>query len=880
MRRKSFSVLTAVWFVLLPLIVWAGGIHEHSPRGANQDAFHDTTQYDPGDLLMAAKAEIDTVDATYLSGDGSAITNVGAAASVAVTLEAKAAENITKGDAVYISGATGQLPQVSLCDNRDHAKASIIGLALETKTSGQNIDIRTFGELTGLNTLAWSDGDDLYLTVAGAYDNTEPTGGEVYHIGKVQYDHVSAGIIFVSVRTHPHYLASGAGEDIDLRMGDAAGLTAVSFKDSNDVEVATLNSDGAMEVTSLASSALSITSGTVYINGVTHTMLTELTDESETALHSHVGGGGGIASSDTTDSLLTNYWLKIAGDIVEVEQDVGREQFLDGGDNDYDVQALGVFQGRIYAGIRHGTYGTIWTFDADTSSIFSYFNNTDHEEAHCFLVHKGLLFIGNGDDTSDGDIDTFDGVSTWANVYDGAYDVVHDMETYGNCIYAAMGGLSGEGDILVSCDGGSTWDLSLDTIDYHVRNLAKWNGKLYCTTSQATTSGYAYLWEFDGVEWDAIGNPNTTHDCLALEGYQNYLYMGMGPGANEGDLYRWDGEAFEAPFINTTYESIYDLIVYNGRLLIGFGDSVDGGDLYVLDGEEFWKLWDNTYDYLESFAEYNNELYIGVGGSGNDNARVFQYRGGIVEGTPPLSPFEMDVTFLEKVTVLDTLVSDSALVVKNNILMTTSDGATSHGARLAIVFSPGETATESLSDVALIQAKDIGGTVEIIGQDEAGNVAAITRNIEFYPAAMELSDSRPYVTESHNIRTKAQTYIAEHRAFELLQLWAWENGNLPQNKFIILHKDVSAQVPMVQSQYLRDKKAREWDAGEESKLARSRLSLVRWMDRRRRIIAVSDSLLDAGIDFVFCPAIPDLKNAPAVYEKKPQPARITTSFLR
>jgi len=127
------------------------------------------------------------------SGDGSNLTGVGEAAATALTISCKAAENITKGQVVYISGATGSFPEVSLADNTNSAKHAFVGVAAETKTTGQTILVRVRGELSTLDTSAWVDGDALYLSTNGDMVTTTPTTGAVSRVGFVSYSHANQG---------------------------------------------------------------------------------------------------------------------------------------------------------------------------------------------------------------------------------------------------------------------------------------------------------------------------------------------------------------------------------------------------------------------------------------------------------------------------------------------------------------------------------------------------------------------------------------------------------------------------------------------------------------------------------------------------------------
>lgn len=173
--------------------------------------------------------------------------------SVVFTAKVNEAGGITKGQPVYISGATGNKPRVSLTDNTVSGKHEFAGLAAETKTNGQTILVLAGGELTGVDgdgdgaltasNEAWSDGDLLYISATGYLTNVLPTNGAADHIGYVSYNHGTNGEFLVTSHKES-YISVASGENIDLRMGDTAGANKILFEDYNDVEVGAVNSNG------------------------------------------------------------------------------------------------------------------------------------------------------------------------------------------------------------------------------------------------------------------------------------------------------------------------------------------------------------------------------------------------------------------------------------------------------------------------------------------------------------------------------------------------------------------------------------------------------------------------------------------------------------
>ncbi len=198
-----------------------------------------------GEMQIRNAADDAYADLRALSfyGDGSNLTGVGAAAASALTISAKAAENISKGQVVYISGATGQTPEVRLADNTDSAKHLFLGVAAETKTTGQTILIRVRGELINIDTSTFSDGNLLYLTTGGGLTATAPTSGAVETIGYCSYSHVSAGKLIV-MHHSPHSIYVASGSDIVIRMGDSVGSNTVKFKNYADAQLISIDSYG------------------------------------------------------------------------------------------------------------------------------------------------------------------------------------------------------------------------------------------------------------------------------------------------------------------------------------------------------------------------------------------------------------------------------------------------------------------------------------------------------------------------------------------------------------------------------------------------------------------------------------------------------------
>ena len=132
-----------------------------------------------------------TVEAPLFEGD----------LSGAQLFPAKAGEALTKGDALYISGISGNKPVVMKADANDPAKMPSFGLAGATVSTNASVNCITYGQIHNLDTTAFSLGDQLYVsTTAGALTSTAPTGetSQIQNLAKVERVHASAGALFVA----------------------------------------------------------------------------------------------------------------------------------------------------------------------------------------------------------------------------------------------------------------------------------------------------------------------------------------------------------------------------------------------------------------------------------------------------------------------------------------------------------------------------------------------------------------------------------------------------------------------------------------------------------------------------------------------------------
>lgn len=116
----------------------------------------------------------------------------------------KTGSTIAKGSVVYISGATGNTPDITKAiATGDATSAQTLGLVKDDIANNGFGYVVVFGKESGLNTSAYNEGDQLYLspTVAGGYTTTKPYAPyHLVYIGIVTRSHPNQGSIEVRVQ--------------------------------------------------------------------------------------------------------------------------------------------------------------------------------------------------------------------------------------------------------------------------------------------------------------------------------------------------------------------------------------------------------------------------------------------------------------------------------------------------------------------------------------------------------------------------------------------------------------------------------------------------------------------------------------------------------
>lgn len=163
----------------------------------------DLTHYTDSDARAAISLTTDSASLTYNSTTGAFVYtdptgSPGPANRIQIDVRNETGSTITAGSAVYISGVSGNNELVTLADADGTNPA--MGIVVSDITNNSNGIIVTNGEVTGIDTSAYTVNDTLYLSsTAGELTTTRPisTNQIVQNIARVVKVHAVTGIIVV-----------------------------------------------------------------------------------------------------------------------------------------------------------------------------------------------------------------------------------------------------------------------------------------------------------------------------------------------------------------------------------------------------------------------------------------------------------------------------------------------------------------------------------------------------------------------------------------------------------------------------------------------------------------------------------------------------------
>jgi len=159
---------------------------------------------DVGAIASVASADGSVTVTTVGTAVDLSVATAGSTTNVLALVRNTTGATLTKGTVVYISGSTGQNPTVSKAiATGDATSAQTLGIMTADLSNNSNGYVTIIGLVSNINTSAFTDGQQLYLspTTAGTYTATKPHAPDhLVYIDVVERAHPTQGKIFVKVQ--------------------------------------------------------------------------------------------------------------------------------------------------------------------------------------------------------------------------------------------------------------------------------------------------------------------------------------------------------------------------------------------------------------------------------------------------------------------------------------------------------------------------------------------------------------------------------------------------------------------------------------------------------------------------------------------------------
>ena len=262
--------------------------------------------------------------AQYIKGDGTLATFpsiISQAQNLVTEVYNNTGATLTKGTIVYINGGQGNLPTVTKAlATGDSTSAQTYGVVQTNITNMNNGYVVVAGRLTDLDTQAYSNGTQLYLssTTAGTWTSTKQYApNHLVYVGIVVRSHPTQGVVEVKIQNgyemdELHNVAAQSPDNNDiLQYKTATSLwTKVAGTTTNIAEGTNLYYTDAR-----SRAALSFTAGSGAYNSTTGvitipTNTNQLTNGAAFITLASLSAGAGISYNNTTGviaSTITQY---------------------------------------------------------------------------------------------------------------------------------------------------------------------------------------------------------------------------------------------------------------------------------------------------------------------------------------------------------------------------------------------------------------------------------------------------------------------------------------------------------------------------------------------------------------------------------------------
>ena len=216
---------------------------------------------------------------------------------------------LTKGTVVYISGATGQIPTVSKAlATSDATSAQTLGMMTADLANNSNGYVTIIGLITNIDTSAYTDGAQLYLsgTTAGAVTATKPHAPiHLVYVAVVEYAHPTQGKLFVKVQNGYELDEIHDVSIVSPVTGQTIVYNSSTSLWSNSTISLTAGVNGTLPVANGGTGQTTYTDGQLLIGNSTGNTLTKTTLTAGSGI-SITNGAGSISIAATNSGTVTS----------------------------------------------------------------------------------------------------------------------------------------------------------------------------------------------------------------------------------------------------------------------------------------------------------------------------------------------------------------------------------------------------------------------------------------------------------------------------------------------------------------------------------------------------------------------------------------------
>ena len=236
--------------------------------------------------------------------------------------EAKNVEGSTilKGTPVYISGHSGNDPEIGIADANDAAKMPAFGIAITDIANNNKGNVIVFGNYIGLDTSGFTVGDELYVSNTGTLTATRPSGSadKVQKIAKVIRSQSQNGQIFVM----------GAGRSNDT----PNAITTNSINLSSTTTVS-----GVLDEDTMTSNSATSLATQQSIKAYVDSQIGANNELSEVLSNGNTTGGTDISFGDNDKAVFG------AGSDLQIYHDASDSYIVDGGTGNLRIQGEDIY---------------------------------------------------------------------------------------------------------------------------------------------------------------------------------------------------------------------------------------------------------------------------------------------------------------------------------------------------------------------------------------------------------------------------------------------------------------------------------------------------------------------------------------------------------